>query len=321
MRAAASVLAFAVLAACNAGASTGRAAFVPTVDRTSSGDLLYISEYGGRVVDVFSYPQDVFLGTLSGLIGRPEGECVDNAGNVWVVEVGGHPVIQEFAHGKNKPKASLSDQGTNPYACSVDPVSGDLAVSSEFGVSSADGSLAVWKKAKGTPTVYTDPRIELMLWCGYDNQGNLFVDGLPPSDGRARTAFTLAELRKGSQGLTNITLGKVRSPGNLQWDGTEMTVGDSAHVKGSAIDRLSISGTSAKITGVTLLERSDEVYGSWIEGDAVIGPDDGKSLSTVQIWSYPAGGEPLETLSKGSSLTFDGPFGAVVSSAPKEKQP
>jgi hypothetical protein len=49
------------------------------------------------------------------------------------------------------------------------------------------------------------------------------------------------------------------------------------------------------------------------QGDAVIRPDDGPSLSTVQLWKYPAGGKPTTTLSKGSSRFFNGPFGAAVS--------
>jgi hypothetical protein len=308
----------AALAACSGANLSGPSAFTPTgshpeLPQTATGqDLLYISEYGGGVVDVFSYPQLQFLGNLSGLEGTPQGECVDKKGDVWIVEAGGHPVIAEYAHGGSTPIASLSAQGEFPYGCSIDRVTGDLAVSSEYSATSFQGSVLIYKKAKGTPTRYVDPQIELLLWCGYDDKGNLFADGLPPSGSRE---FQLGELPRGSQSFTNIALGRIAFGGNIQWDGKYLTVGDPAYKKGSAIYRVSVSGSSATIVGRTVLAKSYEVYESWIEGDRVIGPDDGPSISTVQVWKYPGGGKPLATLSKGQSSFFNGPFGAAVSPA------
>jgi hypothetical protein len=315
MRRVLGLCAFAALfAGCSGASGSGSAALVPdrtaaTVGPSTSGDLLYISEYGGDVIDVFSYPQDTFVKSIAYLDGTPQGECVDKKGDVWVVEIGGHPTIEEFSH-DGTPIRSLSDQGENPYGCSVDPVTGDLAVSSEYGSASFQGSVSVWKKAAGTPTVYIDPAIELMQWCGYNNDGNLFVDGLPPS---GKSEFGFAELPKGSKTFTNIGLKGIVFPGNIQWDGSSLTVGDPSYKSGSAIFRVQVSGSKATITGKTVLKGSYEVYQSWIQGDTVIGPDDGPSLSTVQLWKYPAGGKPTVTLSKGSSGFFNGPFGAVVS--------
>ncbi|HEY2474356.1 MAG TPA: hypothetical protein VGI19_06085 [Candidatus Cybelea sp.] len=58
------------LGGCSANAGSGDASFIPsqtpqTLARTDTGqDLLYVSEYGGGVVDIFSYPQNAFLGSL-----------------------------------------------------------------------------------------------------------------------------------------------------------------------------------------------------------------------------------------------------------------
>ncbi|HEV3090391.1 MAG TPA: hypothetical protein VGX91_03000 [Candidatus Cybelea sp.] len=286
----------------------------------SSGELLYVSEYGGKVVDVFSYPQDVFLGNVAGLVGTPQGECVDKKGNVWIVETGGHPTIQRFAHGGSGPAAQLSDEGENPYGCSVDPTTGNLAVSSEYSSTSFQGSVAIYKNATGTPAIFIDKKIELVLWCGYDDKGNLFVDGLPPDDAarfgpRAKKAseFALAELPKGRKTFTDIALSGIKFPGNIQWDGTSLTIGNPAYRTGSAIERVQVTGATAKITGTTVLKGSYEVFGSWIQGDTVIGPDEGSGTSAVYLWKYPGGGKPTATLSKGSSMFFNGPFGAAVS--------
>jgi hypothetical protein len=306
----------ALLGGCNGTSGAGQTpALLPGAPmrgagRATTGDLLFISEYGGGVIDIFSYPQGVLTKTLTGLGGMPQGECVDKKGNVWVVEIGGHPAVAEYAHDGSGPIATLSDQGEEPYGCSVDPVTGNLAVASEYGATSFQGSVSIWKNATGTPTVYVDKGIELMLWCGYDNKGNLFVDGLPPT---LKKHFQFAELSKGNQTFTNIALKDIAFPGNIQWDGTSLTVGDPAYRSGSAIYRVQVSGSSATITGKTVLKDSYEVFGSWIAGNTVIGPDDGPSLSTVQLWKYPAGGKPTMTLSKGSGEFFNGPFGAVVS--------
>lgn len=300
----------AALAACASPNASGLPAGAASAARAlAKQDLLYVSEYGGGVVDVFSYPQGVFVGNLSGLNATPLGECVDKAGDVWVVE--NNATLQEFAHGGTYPIASLSLRGEDFYACAVDRRTGNLAVTSQSGLYGQQGSVSIWADAQGTPTTYTDPALLIMLWCGYDNQGNLFVDGLPPTTG----TFQLAELPQGSQTLVNLTLKHVTFPGNLQWDGKAMAVVDPSHPKADAIDRLKISGSHAKIVGTTLLKGSYEIFGSWIQGHTVIGPDSGPSIDTVQLWKYPAGGRPKRILSKGSSQDFNGVFGSVVSAA------
>lgn len=306
-----------LLSGCNVSGNGG-ASLVPGPQQpmlhrggSASQDLLYISEYGGGVVDVFSYPRGKFLGNLSGLAGTPQGECVDKKGDLWVVEAGGHPTLQEFAHGGVSPIASLGTQDEEPYGCSVDPATGNLAVTSELGVGSRQGNVLVYDNAAGTPTAYVYRPILLVLWCGYDDKGNLFMDGLPSSGSRE---FALAELPKGGSAFIPISLERIGFPGNIQWDGSYLTVGDPAYKSGSAIYRVQVSGSSAAIVGKTVLKGSYEVFGSWIAGNAVVGPDDGPSLSTVQIWKYPAGGKPT-TLDKGTSRGFNGPFGAAVSPA------
>ncbi|HEY2474355.1 MAG TPA: hypothetical protein VGI19_06080 [Candidatus Cybelea sp.] len=210
------------------------------------------------------------------------------------------------------PIASLSDAGELPYACSVDPITGDLAVSNEYSNQGLPGSVSIWKKGTGTPATYIDPAIGIVLWCGYDNKGNLFLDGIPPG-GYGASGFALGELPKGIKTFTNITVPKIKFGGNIQWDGSSLTIGDPAYKIGSAIYRVTISGSKATLTGLTVLRGSHEVFGSWIDGGTVIGPDDEYRLSTVQLWKYPAGGRPTATLSKGTYGFFNGPFGAAVS--------
>ena len=66
----------------------------------------------------------------------PYGECVDKAGDVFVADFGGNtgtPAILEYAHGGTKPIATLSDPGYYPESCSIDPTTGNLAVTNDGG--------------------------------------------------------------------------------------------------------------------------------------------------------------------------------------------
>lgn len=306
------------LAACG-GNSSGLAGYVPggaaslTVPRDASKtqSYLYISEYGGGVLDLFTWPQAQYRTSITGLNSTPPmGLCVDKKGDVWVVEAGGHPQAQEFSHA-GAPLNDLNDEGEDPYGCAVDPKSGDFAMTSEEGIYDQPGSVEVWKNATGTATTYLDSAIELMLWCGYDDKGNLFVDGIPSS---ASSEFQLAELPKGGKNLINISTKGIVFPGAIQWTHGVLTVGDPSYRTGNAVHQLQITGTKATNIGLTVLKDADEVFEGWIQGGTVIGPDSGSSLDTVQLWKYPQGGKPTGTLSKGTGF-FDGPIGAVVSAA------
>lgn len=277
-------------------------------------NLLYVSEYGGGVLDVFSWPKGQYITSLTGLNDTPAmGLCVDKKGDIWVVESvsgAGHPQAQKFSH-IGAPIGDLQDQGEDPYGCAVDPKSGDFAMTSEEGLYNQPGSVEVWKNASGTATVYTDyPSIDLMLWCGYDDKGNLFVDGIP---GESGSEFQLAELPRGGKSLINIKTSGIVFPGSIQWTHGMLTIGDPSYESGSVIHQLQISGRTAKSVGLTVLKQSQEVFQGWIQGDMVIGPEDSHSFDGVQLWKYPKGGNPTATLSKGRSGYFNGPIGAAVS--------
>jgi hypothetical protein len=97
--------------------------------------------------------------------------------------------VLEFAHGGTKPIATLSLPGTQAAGCGIDQKTGNLAV--VFDGSGAN--VAIFPAATGMPTLY-ETHI-LPYYCGYDNEGNLFVSGLDGSNG------ALAELPSGGQVL------------------------------------------------------------------------------------------------------------------------
>ncbi len=261
-------------------------------------DLLYLSNVRGQSVDVYSYPQGVLVGSLTGF-GKPRSECSDAAGNVWIADVGGLDVI-EFPHGSTTPIVALDTAGP-PMGCSVDPVSGNLAVTggtngivlSVFRHTARGGWLGPAKFSA------TNMRGE---FCGYDAQGNLFVD-----EASGKGAFRFAELSYHGRVLKSVTLGQnIVAPGQVQWDGTNLAVGD-AGVSPAVIYQFAMSGSMGTETGSTTLGGTKSVREFWIQGGTVVAPDPNSGV--VDFFNYPAGGSPAATIAARA-------YGAAVSLAP-----
>ncbi|MGA7200856.1 MAG: hypothetical protein WBX26_03440 [Candidatus Cybelea sp.] len=257
-------------------AEHGRSWMLP---ERKSGDLLYAALGQAGEVDVFSFPQGKLVQTLTGL-NFPSGLCSDSAGNVWVATFygnGGRMI--EYAHGDASPLASLNDPDFYPNGCSVDPRTGDLAVTNNS--YDGPGSLAIYKHARGKASLYYDVSILYSYdFCGYDNKGNLFVDG----------PGVLAELPKGDATFTTITVDKGSPGGQVQWDGQYITF---ATHNSSAIYRVKVSGGTGTVVGVTHLRGvGAQMNSSWIQGTTTLIPT-GKGSEEIGFWKYPAGGKPF----------------------------
>lgn len=261
----------------------------PAGRQAHTGELVYISDYLANAVYVFSYKSHALVQTLLKLH-APKGLCSNRGGLVWVANSARSELV-EYAPGSKKPVLTLKDPG-EPSACSVDPLTGDLAVANRE-------DIAIYPSAQYPPKLYTDHAISDFAFCGYDRSGNLFVDGLTVS------FFELAELRKGHQRFTNLALngGAIAAPGPVQWDGKYVTVGDA---KFSLIYRISVSGSQAKILAHTRIYGTDGLIQYWIAGHDVIGPEG--NTGEVGFWTYP-GGRYAAPLIQG----LDFPYGATIS--------
>ncbi|MGC1382078.1 MAG: hypothetical protein WA814_13775 [Candidatus Baltobacteraceae bacterium] len=266
--------------------------------------LLYVTNYSAS--DVLVYRDNKLVGTLTGFEG-PDGACNDAAGDVWITNNLGESAV-EYAHGGTNPIATMSDPNAYPIGCSVDPTTGDLAVANIYTKSSSQGSIAIFAQAKAPPKYYFDPDMYYVYFCGYDNQGNLYVDGR-----NARGNFQFAELSKGSLGLTNISLSApINFPGNVRWDGRHVAVGDQEYEgNGSAIYRT--TGAGGQVVGHTVFGEAQDVVGFVIRGRSVIAPD--ANLNDIGLYIYPAGGAPV-----GRIGGFDAPYGAAISQQNQDVQ-
>jgi hypothetical protein len=266
----------------------------------ASEDLLYVTNV--YTVNVYTYPRGKLKATLSGF-SEPAGECVDRNQDVFITNFNSDQVF-EYAHGGKNPIATLKSPSAGPAGCSIDPTTGNLAVSSlGFG---STGSVGIYKHARGNPVIYRDALFQEYFYCGYDASGNLFVDGQ-----NANAVFEFAELAKHATQLKTITLNEtIGFPGGVQWDGKYMVVGDQ---NTPVVYRFAISGDTGQVVGSTTLGGSDvtDISQFFITGGRLIAPNQckGSCAGNVLYYNYPAGGNSTKTISNGVRY----PHGAVVS--------
>ncbi|MGP8101644.1 MAG: YncE family protein [Candidatus Cybelea sp.] len=267
-------------------------------------DLLYVSNWNSGAVTVYTYPEGSLVGTLTGFT-QPYGECVDKSGDVFITNDNASSVL-EYPHGSSSPIATISDAGEHPAGCSIDPITGDLAVNNAYTVSNQPGSISLYRYTRkhgwSFPETYSDSSFFYMYFCGYDNRGNLFVDGYTAYDG----TVVLAVLPAGHKTFTNLSLQQaINIPGGIMWDGRYMTVADSG-LQPSVVYRFVVKGSAAEVIGTTSLSGSDVVQ-YWVEGNRIVGPQ--PTSDSVGIWSYPPGGQAIATITQ----ELDTPSGLTIS--------
>jgi hypothetical protein len=291
------------------GAAQARASQI-TLDAVGR-NLLYVSNPTDNVgiVYVYTYPHGKQVGALASFEGA-YGLCADQSGDIFVPFLGLFGGIYEFAHGGASPIASLSNEYAYEVGCSVSPMTGKLAVIGGYHaayVTTYNHKVSGWKIGKS----YEDRALSQASFCGYDNEGNLFVDGTTSSGDVA-----LTELPSGGNAFTTITLSQsIKAPGGVQWDGSHLAVGDTG-TSPSVIYQFDVSGSRATKVGSTMLGGSKRVEQFWIQRGRLVAPDPARSCGQspagcIAIYRYPAGGSPITT------IVLAGAFGATVSLAPK----
>ena len=159
----------------------------------TGGDLLYVASPANNTY-MFSWPS----GKPKGQLNHPSYNlCSDTDGDVWVLD--GSTTLYEYAHGGKSPINTLAlPYNSGGYVCSVEPVTGNLAVLIG-GCSSCNAPVAVYADAKGSPTMYSTKCDTGPI--GYDNQGNLFAVCYFESLG-----YTLAEMPQGGSSFALLSL-------------------------------------------------------------------------------------------------------------------
>ncbi|MGA8576027.1 MAG: hypothetical protein WB609_10165 [Candidatus Cybelea sp.] len=279
----------------------------------SSGDLLYVSD-GVNDVRVFTIPQGNLVQILTS-VSRPQLQCSDENGNVFIGDSSGGKLV-EFAHGgKNPINILYLNHYVIPGGCSVDSTTGDVAVAGFR--DGGQGEVDVYSGAQGTPTAYTIPGFAGYYACAYDAGGNLYVDG-----GDASSDFLLAEMRKGSDTFTKISLdATINEPHSLQSEGGYLAITGAESERYNLIYRFKVKGSTAKLVNTILLERSTRSE-TWIEEGTVAGQFCNKpsarniKCKAIALWEYPSGGEPTTVIRSDNFNKKSSIRGLSVSVAP-----
>jgi hypothetical protein len=249
----------------------------------------FISDAADETVDVFGYKSLTQTGQITGL-NEPQGMC-DNKRMVWLADTGDSDLIHYNATGKMI--GTLSDAGQYPSGCAVDRQD-DLAVANTISSSGGSGSVSIWKHARGNPRNYPLPGGGRVYCLAYDPHGNLFVDG-----SNASGSFVLYELPKGGSTFVPITVvgATINFPGNLQYAYDALTIGDQSGSDGhSFLYQAHITGRKAVVDGTTEFDDAVDAVQVCITPFATAIVADAGS-ATVQIYAYPAGGNPIHTIS------------------------
>lgn len=264
-----------------------------------SGDLLYVSSPATNDVYVYTYPGGEPVGTLTGFE-NPLGLCSDARGDVWVTNGITGGTIVEYAHGGVKTIARLSDSGFLPLACSVDPMSGNLAVGD-----TSEG-ITIWKDARGQPRRYsTSCCVTNPATITYDNSGDAFF---------ADFGLEVGSLPKGASNVVKVALKpRLGRHGSVVWDGKYLAIFAAFSRRSPHTDviRYKVSGDAANEAGSVTLDGFTQITNTaqfWIEGPRMVLAD--TRAGGIYLFRYPEGGNPTKTISG-----LEDPLGITVSVA------
>lgn len=292
----------------------------PTVPRrswmrhdTSNDDLVYVSDADGEVT-VYDYTTMDLVGVLANFT-APTGECTDKSGNIYIADAT-NEAIYEYAHGGTTAKKTLNVAPYAPNACSIDPTTGNLAVANSGGSKSA-GTIAIFARATGKPTFYTETSISTFAGCSYDNAGNLLVAGTEGTSNDSTFAWIPKHINK---------LEKIGVPGpnpswhwyyisGIQWDGKFLALD-----RGDGVYQIALFNGQAYYVGETQLDEryvSGAAYGIYDPNpkqqgtQILVGYNDESYGSGVYYFSYPSGGSSNGSFSHG----VDNPRAIAISPA------
>ena len=272
----------------------------------TSGDLLYATSTDHQYLYVMTYPRVRLIDTIGGF--SPEalrGVCSDAGGNVYVVDFGSLPSHTEshvyvFQHGATIPSRVLSGP-PGIENCAVDPVSGDLAVSTDNNYP----TLAIYHNGSGSPTLYNGgPYVRGT----YDDDGDLYL-AAPIDDG----GMPLAVFANGK--FAHVSLDqRISWAANIQWYDGGLVFSTRARGRRQSVYRITFSSsTQGHVEPASTLRRNGKALPRFGVPDLVVGKDilaTGQAHGQVYFWKYPKGGKPIRSVTEPIPSYF---FGFAIS--------
>lgn len=282
--------------------------------------LLYTSNALTDEVDIYNAngKSNKLMGQITGF-NEPYGMCADKSGNVYVTNMQSQDIL-EYAHGGTTAINTISDGYGDPGGCSINPKTGDLAVTNFEGGASGFGNLVVYANATGSGTVFQTGNYAQVFAPVYDGNGNLFFEMMD----LANRQTTVYELPSGASSLVTIAMPSgvtIYSPSGATWDGKYVGITDEQYQNGEdeGLYRLSISGTSATLVGQA--SYTDSCYYNYsitiqpiIYHNKLISGNNYcyyANVYHIDYWNYKNGGNPIRYID--GSPTQDTSYGQAIS--------
>ena len=248
----------------------------------SKGTLIYA--VGDESSFVFTYPRGKLVHEIAT---TGYSVCSDRVGNVFVTQVRS---VAKYAHGGSEPVETYKLDAGSVYSCSVSPKTQDLALV-VFCIRGCGDEVIVLRN-HGPRLRYHVAGLSSLLYCAYNDKGDLFVDGYNG------TRFGLAELPKGAHKFIGISLKRqIKYAAQIQWDGENLAIETREF---PTIYRVAISGSTAQVVGRTRFEGIGyRATQSWIENGTIAVPSASYNKRPMEIflYNYPAGGQPTKIIS------------------------
>jgi hypothetical protein len=263
--------------------------------------LVYVSDVATNDVYVYNYDANKvgsLVGTLTGF-SEPQGLCTDGK-HVWVTNTLNES-ISEYARGGSAPIKVLFDSGFYPVGCSWDKTTGNLAVTNIYQDTGSSGNIAIYAHASGSPVYHYASNVFNYFLCSFDNNGNLFVDGLATNAGPVALAELAANASKAKPMTENAT---ISFPGGVQWDGKYLEVTDQGASMGI---EFKVTGTALTEVSQTPFNGASDIVQTWIDArtTTIFGPD--ANLAQLGLYKYRVGGNPFQVVTG-----FSEPIGVTV---------
>jgi hypothetical protein len=309
------------------------------------GPLLYISDAGTNTVYIYRYKFNFVVGFVNSIttgLNEPQGMCEGKSkapgtvgkSIVWITNTLSQQIYGYTAPGgipNTSPTYVVNvldpDPGYFPVGCSLDPVTGNLAVTDITDALGGVGNVAIFSPATQATSnappdhTYFAPNIYRYYFTGYDGSGNLFVDGFD----NALVNFVYDELPGGVGPGNQVTLldssctvpVAYSFPGQVEYDPETkwMAVGDQIGLPPSLNREFNSSfcqrrNSVFRVISPPALTPNTDVVQSWIDvkTDRLFGPDAANGY--VSLYQYSNGGTGGFPVQIGSGFTL--PIGTAL---------
>jgi hypothetical protein len=166
-------------------------------DKKKKKSLLYVSDEGAGMVNIYSVPKYTEVGQITDGIDEPEGLATDKKGNLYVTNIGGDTVTV-YKPGQTSPFLTLAEPN--------EPVSVAVGSNDDVYVGDFSGAVEVFAPGATSPSRrLTNAALEYVLGLGVDASNDVYAAGLGAS-GAAVVEYADATGTGTNLGLTGLSV-------------------------------------------------------------------------------------------------------------------